>query len=89
MRHRRHRRTAALLAAVIVPAGLAACGGRDGGGSSTAAGTTGPAAGVVAPSGAPATARDFDARNFSHPTRIDNPWIRCRLLPSKSPMPTA
>ena len=79
MRHRRHRRTAAFLAAVIVPAGLAACGGRDGGGSSTAAGTTGPAAArVVAPSGPPATARDFDVRNFSHPTRIDNPWTPLR-----------
>ena len=79
MRHRRLRCTAAALAAAIVPAGLAACGGSGGGGSSTAAGTTGPAAArVVAPSGPPATARDFDVRNFSHPTRIDNPWTPLR-----------
>jgi len=78
MRHRRVRRTAAVLATVIAAAGaLAACGGKDSGGAhSTATATAAPPAGR--PTGPPATARDFDPANFTHPTRVDNPWTPLR-----------
>lgn len=77
MRHRRLPRTAAVLAAVMGPAvGLAACAG-GGNDSGTAATTTAPAPSVQR-SVAPAADRDFDVANFTHPTRIDNPWTPLR-----------
>lgn len=68
MRHVGVRGTAIL--GVTAVAGLAACGG-DAAPAPPAERSGGTAAERVT---APATERDFDPRNFSHPTRIDNPW---------------
>jgi hypothetical protein len=78
MRHRRLRCAAAVLAAAVVPgAGIAACGGKDSGAATSDRTATAPTPAVAAP-GPPATARDFDPRNFTHPTRVDNPWTPLR-----------
>jgi hypothetical protein len=74
----RLRRIAALLAAAIVPAGVvAACGAGDSDTSTTASTPTGAAPHPVQRI-APATDADFDARNFTHSTRVDNPWMPLR-----------
>src|SRR3954453_6498991 len=78
MRGRRLCHAAAVFA-VVMPsaAGLAGCGGKDSGGSSS--GTATGAAPARAPAPAPpAVDADFDPRNFSHPTTIDNRWTPLR-----------
>jgi hypothetical protein len=71
------RPAALVVVAVLVPgAGLAACGSKDAKAPASTAASAAPA--TAAPGGAaaarPATERDFDRRNFTHPTRIDNRW---------------
>jgi hypothetical protein len=77
MRDPRLRRTAALLAAALVPAGvLAACGAKD-----TRTSTTPSTVAAGAPRAhtvAPAMDADFDRNNFTHSTRVDNPWTPLR-----------
>jgi hypothetical protein len=66
------------LAATTITAGVvAACGANDSG-SPTAAKTATGAGPQIARSVAPATDADFDRRNFTHSTRIDNPWTPLR-----------
>src|SRR6188472_4402151 len=71
------RPAALVLVAVLVPgAGVAACGSKDAKAPGSTATSAAPA--TAAPGGTaaarPATERDFDRRNFTHPTRIDNRW---------------
>jgi hypothetical protein len=78
MRHPGVRSATLLIVAALVPcAGLAACGGNGTSEDSSAArgGTvTGASGSGAAPAAgaAQATERDFDRRNFTHSTRIDN-----------------
>jgi hypothetical protein len=78
MRGRRLHHVAAVFAVMMLPAaGIAGCGGKESGGSSS--GTATGTARALAPAPAtPAADADFDPRNFSHPTTIDNRWTPLR-----------
>jgi hypothetical protein len=77
MRHPGIRCTAAMVVAVIAPAaGLGACSANDSGGrpASQAPSAPAPTAPAARGGGEEATDRDFDRRNFSRSTRVDNRW---------------
>jgi hypothetical protein len=72
MRRLRVHSVNAAVAAAVLSAGVAGCGGGGSTGTSTEATPTDK--GAVERALAQATDRDFDRRNFTDPTRVDNRW---------------